>query len=238
MAAAFAAMAGACIDFVEPDLPFRNQPPFFQGVLRVWNDGSAGADGVLTPGYDDDAVLRDVRRETLRALNRVVPPATTTVDGTRTYNERWTTTRDSVAGTLVFEAPLVEGVASPPPAFRWVGITTPQDDTLTVQAGADLTLVVETGAEEEPEPTTRQWLLSLAGATGTLRIGADAVPPDTLIVPARFLPEPIEGEIAATLSYTRSLAVAQPADYPGILSLDARVRWTIRIVGPEGAVRR
>jgi hypothetical protein len=230
------AAAGACIDFVEPELPFRGAPPHFEGVLRVWNDGSAGADGALTPGYDDYAVLRVIERETLRALNRAVPPTTVTADGTRVYNDRWTTTRDSVAGMLVFEAPPVAGVTSRP-GFRWSGIATPQDDTLTLSAGADLALVVETATLEDPEPTTRQWLLSLAGATGTLRIGADGIPPDTLLVPARFLPEPDGGHFAATLSYTRALGSAQPSDYTGVVTLDARIRWIVRIADPQGAER-
>lgn len=229
---ALAAAAGACIDFVEPDLPFRGQPALFQGVLRVWDDGRVAADGSLTPGFDDDAVPRDVRRETLRALNRVVAPAAVAEDGRRTYMEQWTTTRDSVAGTLVFEAPLLAGGA-PPPGFRWAGIGTPQGDTLTVAAGADLTLVVETGPVEEPAPSTRQWLLSLSGSSGTLRIGADGVPPDTLLVPARFLPLPNAGFFAATLSYTRSLAVAQPSEYTGIVTLDARIEWVVRVLEPD-----
>jgi hypothetical protein len=233
------AATSACIDFVEPDLPFRGQPPFFQGVLRVWADGRAGADGVLSPGYDDDAVLRDVLRETVRAMNRAVHPMTVGDEGTRTYNERWGTTRDSVAGTLVFEAPLLAGELTPP-RFRWEGITTPQDDTLEVGVGADLLLVVDAGTAEDPAPDTRQWLLTLSGATGALRIGADGVPPDTLLVPARFLPAPRDGIVDATLSYTRSLAVPQPAAYTGILALDARVEWAVRVVEPTsmpGATR-
>jgi hypothetical protein len=229
---ALAVAASACIDFVEPDLPFRGEPALYQGVLRVWDDGRVGADGSLRPGFDDDAVQREVRRETLRALNRTVPPAAVGEDGTHTYNDGWTTTRDSVAGALVFEAPLLAGDA-PPPGFRWSGVATPQDDTLMVARGADLTLVVETGSIEEPAPNTRQWLLSLSGSSGTLRIGADGVPPDTLLVPARFLPLPNAGFFAATLSYTRSLAVPQPSEYTGILTLDARIDWVVRVLEPD-----
>jgi hypothetical protein len=228
MTVALATGGTACIDFVEPDLPERGAPAVFQGALRVWDDGRVVVDGLLAPGLDADAVRRILIREAIVAMNRAVEPASIARNGSRSYFSQWTTTPDSVAGVLVLEGPRVE-TGSPPPSFRWSGITTPQDDTVAVVAGADVMLRLTVAAAETPAPQTRQWLVQMTGAGGTFRFGGDGAPPDSLLVPAYWLPEPADGLIAVTLSYTRSMAIQQPSDYIGVLLLDTRVQWTLRV---------
>ena len=231
-------LATACVDFVAPDLPEIGAPAVFQGALRVRADGSVQVDGQLAPGLDEDGFRRRVAREAVVALGRMVAPGSTAPNGTRSYFDEWSTTIDSVAGTLTLEAPAVEGVG-PPPAIRWSGLAKLDSDTVPVAAGEDLVLRVRLSGADEPPPLNDSWLLQLTGEEGQFRIGADGAPPDSIVVPARWLPAPDDGVVLAELGYTRTTSV-RPAmsDYVGLFLLGAGVSWTVRVTGgPPADVR-
>ncbi|MGH7505043.1 MAG: hypothetical protein ACRELX_05315 [Longimicrobiales bacterium] len=221
--------AGGCIDFVEPDLPQRGAPAVVQAFLRAAGDGTLVVEATLAPGLDEDGFRRSVLRETLLVADSAIAPSEVARNGTRSYAAKWTANDVVPEGVVRFEAPLIADVASPP-SLSWPGIRRLDGDTVVLKPGEALGLRIATGGIEDPVPELRQWMLQLSGEDGAFRIGADGFPPDTIVVPARWLPAPDSGRITARLSYTRSGTVRPvPGDYVGLLLLDLRLNWTIRI---------
>jgi hypothetical protein len=95
--------------------------------------------------------------------------------------------------------------------------------------GGDLALVLESDlGTPEPAPGIRQWFLTIAGDSTTFRLGGDGLPPDTILVPARWIPP--GDSLAVRLIFSQSASVTPPpGDYVGIFALDTRLFWTVRM---------
>jgi hypothetical protein len=131
----------------------------------------------------------------------------------------------------MFRAPLMRGVVASPPGFSWTGIERVGGDSVDLERGRDLELLVARGGGEgTPVPEIRQWFLSLKGDSSTFGLSADGAPPDTILVPARWIPD--GDRIGIRLIFTQSAFLQPPpGDYLGIVTLDTRVYWTVRMTG-------
>jgi hypothetical protein len=235
-AAGLALLTAACIDFVAPDLPEIGAPAVFQGNVRVREDGTVRVDAQLVPGIDEDGFRRRLATDEVIALGRRIPPRATMPNGTRGYVEEWMTTPDSVAGALALEAPVVEGVDAPP-SIRWSGLVRVGPDTVALADGRDLVLRLAVTGPDAPMALNRSWNLQLISTEGRFGISADGVPPDSISVPADWLPDAPTGTFAAEFRYTRTTTVRPDgSSYLGLFLADVQLGWTIRIVPADGEV--
>jgi hypothetical protein len=142
----------------------------------------------------------------------------------------------SPADPILIEAPAVDDVAAPPPVARWFTVRRAGPDTIRLAAGADLVLVLDTAAPApEPRPDTRQWVLALTGADGTFTIAATGAPPDSILVPARWIPAPADGVVQVRLTDQQSAQLRPPpGDYIALLTMSTRITWTV-LIGPGAA---
>lgn len=231
------ALAG-CIDFVEPDLPELGAPAVIQAAIRLTDRGDAEIEALLAPGLDQAGLRRGVARDTVHVLDRAVTPDSIARNGSRRYRAVWAASGTVVAEPVTFRAPSLEDPVLSPPELTWTGARRLGPDTLDIGAGEDLVLEVRSGSgTESPPPDLRQWFLRLEGDEGAFNISSDGPPPDTIQVPARWIPA---GEtVAARLLYAQSAVIENAAgDYVGLVTLDIRLHWTIRRNGLPAGARR
>jgi hypothetical protein len=227
--AALLAVAG-CIDFVEPELPERGAPAVLQLTVRFLATGTTEVDGRLVPGLDEAGVPRRVTDARLRVLGHELEPDATTSAGTRVYRADWPGGAADAAGPITARGPGVEGLAAP--GIRWYALHHDGPASLTLAADSDLRLTVAvTAGVAEPEPDIRWWFLTLSDSTRVFRLGADGAPPDTILVPARWVPA--GDSLSAALSYQQSARIeSQSEHYVGLFTLDTRVSWVVRRAAP------
>jgi len=226
---ALSPMAG-CLDFIDPILPSRGAAAVVTAHVNVTERGDVELTVRLLPGLDSAGVPRAVASRAARLLSRAIEPDTVTLREW-VYHETFTVPAAQVAGPIIFEAPAVRGVGAPP-AVTWYGVRRMDPDTLTLRAGQDMRLVLDADlGMPAPAPATRQWFMTLASTGGVFRLGADGVPPDTVIVPARWVPA---GDIVRVLLiWVQSADIRpQPGDYIGLVTLDVRASWTVRVITP------
>jgi len=217
-----------CLDFVEPDLPERGAPAVLQLTIRLL-ENTTNIEARLVPGLDEAGVPRHVTDPRLRVLGREIEPAGTSSAGTRAYSEVWPGGGADAGGPVEASGPAMEGLAAP--AIHWYAMRRPGPASVTLDPGADLRLTVEViDGVAEPEPEIRWWFLTLSDTAGAFRLGGDGVPPDTIVVPARWVPA--GDSIAALLIYDQSTRTGETSDYVGLVSLDVRVSWLIRRASP------
>ncbi len=223
-----------CLDFADPILPSRGAAAVASARVSVTNQGSVELSLHLLPGLDSAGVPRDVSSRHARLLDRTVEPDSVT-RREWIYHAMWMTEPGNVIGPIVFEAPTVRNVAAPP-SIVWYGVRRIDPDTLHLDAGADLRLRLDANAgASQPSPSQRQWVVTLATDNGVFRLGADGVPPDTILVPSRWIPP--GDPLRVQMIWTQTADIRQPpGDYIGLVTLDARVSWTVR-VGPRAASR-
>ena len=96
--------------------------------------------------------------------------------------------------------------------------------------GDPLTVDVIEGTSD-PEPEIRWWFLTLWDTAGAFRLGGDGAPPDTIVVPARWVPA--GDSVTALLIYQQSGRIESLAEqYVGLFALDARASWVVRRAAP------
>ncbi len=219
-----------CIDFVEPDLPERGAPAVVQLTVRLLETGTTQVDGRLVPGLDNAGVPRRVTDARFRVLGREVEPDSTTKSGTRVYRTDWPGAEADAAGAIEARGPGMEGLTSP--SIRWYALRRDGPAFVARAPDADLSLTLDvTGGTAEPEPEIRWWFLTLSDTAGAFRLGGDGAPPDTIVVPARWVPA--GDSVAALLIYQQSARIESLAEqYVGLFTLDARVSWVIRRAAP------
>jgi hypothetical protein len=221
-----------CIDFVEPDLPERGAPAVVQLTLRLLETGTTEVDGRLVPGLDDAGVPRRVTDARFRVLGRDLAPDSTLKSGTRVYRTDWPGGATDAAGAIEARGPDMEGLSSP--AIRWYALRRGGSASVAREAGTDLQLTVDvTEGTATPEPEIRWWFLTLSDTAGAFRLGGDGAPPDTIVVPARWVPA--GDSVAALLIYQQSARIESLSErYVGLFTLDARVSWVVRRAAPAG----
>lgn len=228
--AAFA--CSACIDFVEPEFPEAGAPAVFRTTVFL-DDDVLRVNATLAPRFDRFAFERQVPNDTMYVNGMAVAPEDTAAFGARTYAQSWSPPPASVANGITVTAPDVEGIDAPPPAAHWVPAVRVGSDTVTITAGEAIVLHLDaTPGESGSSSAFRQWFLTLNSGTTTLRISADAAPPDVLTIPREFVPT--EDGTVSVLLIDRFSTRTQlpPGDYHGVLDLDSRLRWTV-IVQPD-----
>jgi hypothetical protein len=246
---------GACVEFIAPEGPSGNQSALLQVAVRVVRDpavacttpcqspgelrlgGPATADSVLVrvdgsldPGTDPAGETRVVSDDSVRLLGVVVPAGDTIVAGARPFVAWWTRSGAQPPPDLVLVGPRVEGVSLPQPLVSWGLPWTDLPDTLHMQAGSDLPLrVTPAAAAPVPAPAYSGWSLDLRGA-GRFTLGADGPPPDTLTVPARFLPPPQDGVITAVLTiYQGVTEQSVNQDYTAVIGVSVDLTWVVLV---------
>lgn len=228
----------ACIDFVEPDLPSLGAPAVIQATIRLTDQGEAELDALLAPGLDEAGLRRAVTRDTILVLGRPVVPDSIAHNGSRHYRAVWPSPATAVAEPVTFRAPSLGSLTARPPEVVWAGARRVGPDTLRVAAGQDLFLEVGPGAGSQlPQPDRQQWFLRLEGDSSAFNISADGPPPDTIQVPSRWIPP--GNEVAARLIYAQSAVIEDaPGDYVGLITLDIRLNWTVRMLEPPAGARQ
>jgi len=222
--------AAGCIDFVEPELPARGAPAVLELTLRLLETDTTQVEGRLVPGLDEAGVPRRVMDAQLHAIGRGIEPAATAKSGTRVYRTDWPGGAADAAGPIEARGPAVEGLLSP--GIRWYAMRRSGPAAVALEAAADLRLTVEVIAgSAEPAPEIRWWFLTLSDTAGAFRLGGDGPPPDTIVVPARWVPA--GDSISALLLYQQSTSIGSPdGKYIGLFSLDSRVFWVVRRTTP------
>ena len=222
----------ACFDFVAPEFPEAGAPALFRTTVFL-DDDLLRVNATLAPRFDRFGFEREVPNDTMYVNGMAVVPDDTAAFGVRTYAQSWSRKPASVANGIEVRAPEVEGIVAPAPVARWVPAVRIGSDTVTITAGEAIVLHLDaTPGESEPSSAFRQWFLTLNSDTTTLRISADAAPPDVLTIPREFVPTE-DGTVSVLLidRFSTRTQLA-PGDYQGILDLDSRLRWTV-IVQPD-----
>ena len=220
----------ACIDFIEPDLPARGAPAVIEATLRLFDDSTLQVDARLAPGFDALGLGRVVTRPTLRILGREVVPDSVLRNGTHLYRTELDVA-GVVFGPVEFDAPVVRDVG-PLPVVRWFPARRVGPDTIDIAAGEDLVITTALAAgQPEPPPAIRQWTVSLGAGEDRFTIGANGAPPDSIVIPARWVPDSPNGAIQVRLVYQQTADLhAPPGDYIGLLALDTRINWVVRLM--------
>lgn len=223
-----ALLAAGCIDFVEPDIPELGAPAAIQATIRLTDMGTAEVDASLQPGLDRNGDRRRLLGP-LEVMGRTLEADSVLRNGMRRYIEAWPTSDSVVIQRIMLRAPPIEGLRAPRPAIEWTGMRKLDPDTLDIRSGEDLILHIELGkGEAVPPPRIRQWFLRVAADSASFNISSDGPPPDTIFVPGRWLPR--GDRLDVRLIYNQQAAVGiPPDDYVGIITLDVRVFWTVRV---------
>lgn len=229
-------LLGACIDFVDPDIPHAGTPATLQVWLVLQNEQTAQTQAEFSPGFDDVGLARPVPDETLRIFGQELEPVEEDEDGVRLYMATRDITAADALGPMEIVPPPVTGTTTPDPV-HWVGLNRVGPDTIHVAPDADVAL--ELLVAEGGTAPIRQWFLEMRGAGGAIRLSADGVPPERLVVPSLWVPEPAaDGAVTVSLSYVQSATRASPTgDYVIAVSLQIRLLWTVVVV-EDGTAER
>lgn len=224
----------ACADFVDPNIPEAGGPAVLSAIAVVSDRGTIDVRGVLNAGLDVIGVQRDVPDAGFGVNDTVIEPVAVERDGDHRYQSVWAMDPVSEPIAVAFRGPPVPGIVASPPTASLRGIRREGPDTLRIAAGSDLLLRIqpEPGAST-PTPTSQQWFLTIAAAAREFRLGGSGAPPDTILVPARFIPA---GDSLEVRLIYQQLAEAQapPGDYIGVFTFDTRLFWTVRVDGGGG----
>lgn len=233
-ALAVVAAVAACADFVDPNIPEAGGPAVLSAVAVVSDRGTVDVRGIMNAGLDLIGVQRDVPDAGLGVNDTVIQPVAVERDGDHRYQSMWAFDVASEPIAIELRGPPIPGIIAAPPTAMLRGIRREGPDTLRITAGSDLLirLAAEPGAST-PSPISQQWFLTIAAAAREFRLGGSGAPPDTILVPGRFLPA---GDSLEVRLIYQQLAEAQapPGDYIGVFTLDARLFWTVRVDGGDG----
>lgn len=224
-----------CIDFVEPDLPELGAPAVLEAAIQLSDSGTVEIDARLAPGLDEMGYRREVADDAIRLLARTLAPDSIQRNGTRRYTAEWEADPSVVAQPTDFRGPAMRGVEAPVPEVLWTGIRRMGPGELDIEPDSDVALLVEAGAgDASPVPDIRQWFLSMNGDSTNFGLSADGAPPDTIRIPARWIPDGDTVEVRLILSQSAILQ-PPPGDYVGLVTLRTRLYWTLRRIPPRDA---
>jgi hypothetical protein len=217
--------SAACIDFVEPDVSSRGGPAVLDASIVLRGD-TVIVSGALAPGLDREGFRREPRRASVIVNGTEFRPSAVLNDGRRIYDDELRLQMSPTA--ILVEAPELEEIDAPAPVLSWPIASRVGSERISLPRGADLELhTMVTGVTPQPPPETRQWTLQLTGdPDDVFTIGARGEPPDTIVVPARWLPQ--APNLLAVLTYQQSTVIQPaPGDYIAVVRLDTRVGWLV-----------
>lgn len=232
------ALTAGCLDFVAPDLPDRGMPAILDARLLVSDDGTVQLAAYLVPGLDAAGYPRSVRADGLQVMDTTVVPDSVLEGGERSYAAEWRVPPAATSGPIELRAPALERVTASAPVVRWYGLQRAVPDSLALATGAELRLpVAAVPGVPSPPPQLRQWSLDLSADSNAFHLGANGVPPDTLVIPMQWIPGGDGDTIQATLVFLQSAVLRpEPGDYIGRIVLDTRLHWVVlRSGGPAPA---
>jgi hypothetical protein len=222
-----AALAAGCLDFIEPEIPEMGAPAVLQATVRLTDRGEVTVEARLEPGLDGAGFRRRVDDPALTVLGRVLVPDTVLRNGARVWDTQWQASPDIVASEVRLASPAVASIGATPPSVAWLGLRAVGPDTIRLARGVDLLLpLVLTPGAPQPLPQIRQWFLRLAGRSGAFNVSADGPPPDTIFIPARWIPAGDSLEVRLIFNQS-SVLHDPPGDYIGLITLDTRLFWTL-----------
>lgn len=224
--------SAGCLDFAEPDLPDIGAPAILEANISLRADGTFVVNADLTPGLTLDALTRSFPQgDSIVVYGNVIRPHTTTPAERRMYNFGDTAAAKLFQQPLTLEAPLIRDVQAVPRPIIWRTSRRAGPDSIVVRRGNDLVLPVgRTGTTHSISPQREEWILFLTTESQTYRIGANGPPPDSIVVPARWIPNPTNGKVRLLLWHSMNTMLREfPGDY--ILSLSAliEVGWNLRL---------
>ena len=220
-------VTAGCLDFVEPDLPELGAPAVAQISVLVSDSGRLAVQGEIAPGIDASGFRRTLVNDDVRAAGFSIAPRETTDAGGKLYESTVSVARDLVSSTIEIVAPSISHTTVSP-AVRWAGLHRLDPDTVALEPDGSLRLraVERADATVGAPPDTRQWFLTLIGDDNNFRLGSNGPPPDTLVVPARWIPAAQES-VVVRLIYQQSAHLNAETPYIGLITLDLRVHWTV-----------
>lgn len=221
------ALAG-CLDFVEPELPQRGAPAVARLVVVVSDSGRLTVSGETVPGFDEDGFRRRFADPTVRVGSLTFQPEGESAAGALMFGSAVAIAGSAVTDTFALLPPVVQGIGERP-MVRWAGAGRMGPDTLRLSEAGGVRLALRVAPEPagSPPPETRQWFLTLTGDEGAFRLSADGPPPDTIDVPAHFVPS-FADTLQVRLVYQQSGTVRSVVRYLGLFTLDVRLHWIVR----------
>lgn len=226
-----ALLLAGCVDFAEPVFPNAGAPAFVSVSASMFEQGSLFVNGRVQPGRDSTGVTRVPGDSSLVVSGIVIERDTVEARNTLVFNEALPIGPEGTREAVQIVTPPIHGILASPPQVTWYGITKIGTDTVSVQRGQDLVLLIEADLGQPiPVPDVRQWFLDLTGPTGSIRVSGTGLPPDTLRIPPQWIPANGPAGVAASLIFFQSATLRPPpGDYIGAFSLDARVQWQITV---------
>jgi hypothetical protein len=218
-------VCAACLDFVEPEPEPPREPEDARVHITAFrvNDSTFEISGAMFPGFDESGARRGVLREDVIVFGVSIPPDTT-IEGTPVYRHHMIAD-DSLRSIFTVDPPEITGIPSRP-IVRWFGFRQVGADTVRLQRGEDLVLHIESNfGISQPTPDSRRWSVHFGANAPGFIISADGVPPDSLTVPAQYLPLS-DSVMTVSLSYSQSSLVTMPK-YSGTYHYITGASWTV-----------
>lgn len=237
---ASAALAGGCIDFLEPEeLEPRTGELRVDLLVRDTGRTAVEIEGRLLRARGDDGRLAPVTDSALRLFGRALPPDSVGDGEVFRYRAEWTLTADERELPAVeFEGPAA-GADGTRARLTLPLIDQAGPDTVALEEGRDLRLPLDPGSPDAyGNVGTLAWTLVVSGASGRslLIMKGTGRPPDTLRVARSLLDQeegssagdpgdPVRAEFWIDMNARRS-----PPGLPHHLVLDATVAvaWGLR----------
>jgi hypothetical protein len=228
--------AAGCVEFTAPDIPDAGGPAIVALLVAVSDSGTVAVSGSVRPGRDVSGVLRAIPSDAVTVLGRTVEPVRIRDEDERTYSTNFSAAADVARGPVDVVAPAVEGVGTAPPSISFSGLVRLDPDTITLRRGDDLVLRTAPGpGASTPPPGLTQWFLQLGAADDAFfGLSGGGTVPETLVVPARYVPEVPGGLIGVRLIQIRTISFPpERGNYFGTVSVQIRLHWTVRVTESE-----
>lgn len=220
-------LLAGCWEFIEPEFAEQDATTVMQVDARMNDQGDFFLSGLLVPGLDENGFVRAVVRDTLFVFGIPVAPSDTNPAGGRVYNLSTRLGPQVLARPFTIEPPVVAGVG-PGPAVRWSAPLPLDPDTIRVARGADLVVrIAYDTAIADPRPT-QQWFFELSAGLSRFQIGSNSPPPNRLIMPAIFIPQPSDSVVRGLFTSFQTAQIFQN-EYRGVYSLTVQFDHTIII---------
>jgi len=228
------AFAAGCIDFVAPEIPGifdRGSAAVLEARIVVTDSGWVNVDARLAPGLDFDGFQRPVSLPRLSVDDRALEPDSARPDGTLRYLSAWEAGPTVVLNPITLIAPEVDGLVAEPPTLEWFGPRRAGPDSIGINRGEELLLpVVMVDGTSRPEPSLRQWFLTLSSGDRSFRLSSDGNPPDPISIPPHWIPDGDLVEVRLIFSQSATLK-DPPGDYLGVVTADTWLFWSVFVEG-------
>jgi hypothetical protein len=216
-----------CWEFIEPEFAEQDAATVLQVAARINENGDLSVTGLLVPGLDDDGFVREVVRDTLYVFGIGVASDTARPTGSRDYTLSTRLSAQTFAQPFTIVPPVVSGINSGPPV-RWATPRPLDPDTIRIAPGSDLVIrLAYDSAGSDPRPV-QQWFMELSAGFDRFQIGANGPPPNTLLIPAMWIPRPVNGAVRVSFTLFQSAQVFVN-DYRGVYSYTTQIDHTIII---------